>query len=209
MSVEPIQSTPSKSPIRDFLTRMVARFPRDFSWRLFLVASLPLNFWAMIVWFKNFGPVALEYSTWDAIGLGAYLLTYALIEIMVVYAVFVLVFMLLPRRVPLQRIFAFFSSLYFLFTFGIILLQSRAVFELPPLGNLWPFLRILTRFFTSNYILILSLIALTVLATLASILFSPKVTAKAEAILERLYLLSGIYLVFNILAIIIVVIRNI
>ena len=200
-------STPI-SPMKTLLNRITERFPRDFAWRLFLVASLPLNFWAMIVWFRNFGPIDAEYGTWDAIGLGAYLLTYAIIEIAVVYTFFLLVFMLLPHRVMLPRTFTSFSAIYYLVTLGIILLQSRAVIELPSIGKLWPMLRIVSRFFSSYYIIIFGFLALAVLAMLAGILFSPKVTAKVEAIMERLYLLAGIYLSFNLVAVIIILIRN-
>ena len=69
-------------------------------------------------------------------------------------------------------------------------------------------LRIVSRFFSSYYINIFGFLALAVLAMLAGILFSPKVTAKVEAIMERLYLLAGIYLSFNLVAVIIILIRN-
>lgn len=183
-------------------------FSKQSAITLFLVASFPINFWAIIVWFRNFGSVAEENGTWDAIGVGAYLLLFALLESVVIFLVLLLISMLVAIKLGQQKTLAQVSVLYLALTLALMLEQTRALIELPREGFLLRSLNSIINALSSSPVVILVIAAVLGVASIAAIHRNERVRAGVMTAIEKVVLLSGIYLFLDVVAIIIVVIRN-
>jgi hypothetical protein len=183
-------------------------FSRKNTLTLFLVIAFPINFWAIIIWFRNIGSVAEENGLWDAVGVGAYLLSYALLESALIFLAILLLSLLLPKKWGQEKSLAQVSVLYLMLTIGLILEQSRALVEFPREGFLWRSVNfIINRLSSSPVILVVIAAALTI-TFLVVIHRSQQVRSVVIASMEKVALLSAIYLILDLAAIILVIIRN-
>ena len=177
--------------------------------KLFLVCALPINFWALIVWFRSFGSVAEELGQWDAIGVGAYILLFALVEILVVFIVLVLLSLLIPKKWRQEKTIAQVSALYLMVPIGLILDQTRDLITFPREGFIWQAVNSLNNILSSSQVILLVIGSAVAIGLVVAIHRFERVHSLVSAGIDKLVVLSGIYLVLNLAAIIIVIIRNI
>ena len=116
--------------------------------------------------------------------------------------------MLIPRKWGEQRALVQISTVYIIFSIGLIVQQSRALIELPRSGFLWPLLNFVNSMATSYLAVSLVLGTAGVGSLMVWVHRSDKALGAASSLLGRLVLLAGVYSVFNVAGIIIVIIRN-
>lgn len=183
-------------------------FNRENTLTLFLVTSFPINLWAIIIWFRNFGSIAEENGLWDAVGVGAYLLSYALLESVLVFLTILLLSMLLPKKWGQEKSLAQVGFLYLALTIGLILEQSRALVEFPREGFLWRNINFIINRLSSFPAIIVAIAAGIAIASVIAIHRSPSVRRTVLAAIEKIALLSTIYVVLDLIAVVAVFMRN-
>jgi hypothetical protein len=116
--------------------------------------------------------------------------------------------MLLPKKWGQEKSLAQVSVLYLALTIALILEQSRALIEFPREGFPWRSVNfIVNRLSSSPAILVVIATALAIASVLA-IHRSQRVRSAVMAGIEKIALLSGIYLALDLAAIVVVIIRN-
>ncbi len=180
-------------------------------WRLFLLVALPIHLWAMLMALRDIEAMTRRSSFYDALGFFAYILLIALAESVLTYVVIVLLGGLLPRRWSVRQRVLSSSLLSMGIAFWIILYQL----------NYWSDYKkgfILNFILHSNHILRYGSVIITVgtVLILASIIVPiilvdrfPRFVDWYDRLAERFTLLSSVYIIMDILAVFLVLYRNI
>lgn len=184
------------------------RYSKQGLWSLFLISAFPLHIWTFFLALRDFSWVSERTNSWDAIGVISYGLLFALIESVAVFLVVVLLGFLVSKKwdesrrntllgmlVLITSLWAMFGYLFFLIPMSVPgeTIQYLASSEHP--------LRLM-------YIFSLIMVSLTVLPPVYFILHSDKFLQAVQGLFERLALLTLFYLFFDVVGIVIVVIRN-
>lgn len=178
-------------------------------WSLFLVCAFPLHLWTLILAFRDISWVTERTNTWDAIGVASYGLLFALLESFLVFFVVALLGFATPKQWNVDKRIAFMSLLFLIIAlWGMI---GQALF-------LWnvnlpiPTIHFLVR---SGHPLrwlyggSLVTVILTVILPTYAFLRSNKVFFFMQDLIERLSVLTMLYLFLDLAGLIIVIIRNI
>lgn len=176
---------------------------------LFLMCALPLHIWTMVLASRDVSWVTDRTNAWDAVGVFAYGLLFALFESLLVFLVMALMGLLLPGRLDRQKrlnlltVLVIMASLWAIAEQLFFLLDGRlpAPFITFLLGSGHP-LRTL-------YLVIIALLVITILVPVVLVHRSGKAAAFVQALIERLSLLAMFYLLLDVVAIVIVVARNV
>jgi len=176
-------------------------------WTLFLIAAFPLHVWALILFFWDFSWIEERAGTWNAIGVGAYALVIALVESVFVLLVALLLGFLIPKVwspkvrastmaliIMLVSVWAILGQLYFIYA--------------PNLTWLILTLKPLSRSLYMLYLVLGGIIAISFLIPIWFALSSEKFRKRLDAVVERVSFLTIFYLVFDVIAIVIVAWRN-
>ena len=184
------------------------RYSKSGLWLLFLTTAFPIHLWTIILVLRDFAWVAERTNAWDAVGVAAYGMVFAFIESLFVFAVVVLLgFLLSIQRdegwrvaflgllIFIVALWAILGQLFFLLGFGIPsqIIQFLAASSHP--------LRIL-------YAGLVGLVTTSVIVPVYFYIRSDRVSRSIHNIIERLSVLSAIYLVFDGISLIIIIIRN-
>jgi hypothetical protein len=178
-------------------------------WLLFAAAAFLVHVWAILLIFQDLTWLAERTNMWDAIGVGAYGLTLALIESVFLFLIaFLLGFLVSTRWNPVKRIslmgtlaisvstWAILGQLYF------VLGWSLPASWIQALANTAHPLRIL-------YLIVLVIVGLSVLLPVYAQLKSDKLNQMTYGFFDRLAILVVFYLFLDIASIAIIIIRNI
>jgi len=173
------------------------------------MCAFPLHVWTILLAFRDISWVAERSNMWDAIGNVSYGLIFAFIESLIVFLVAVLLGFLVSkdwdqdRRVVLlgililiEALWSMFSQYYFL---GELSLPENVNRFMVESGH--P-VRIL-------YVFILPVVSFSVLLPTYLILKSDKAFQFFRGLVDRLTLLTLFYLFFDLIALVIVIIRNV
>lgn len=177
--------------------------------KLFLVCVFPIHVWSIIMFLRDFDWISERTNSWDAVGVGGYALLLALIESLGVFIIFfVLSFLVHKTWTPNTRL-AIMSALIFVVSLWAVFTQ---VFFL--LGGVLPesifqFLVNSGHPFRYLYGTIWAAVIITVVAPVFFLLRSNKLVNGTITVIERVVLLSGLYLFFDFIGIVVVIIRNI
>jgi hypothetical protein len=188
--------------------RIGFHFSKPHLWQFFLVTAFPVPFWAWIKWFQEYEPIAQRYGQWDALGTGGYIMVYALFESAVIFCVLILALLLLPRRLDPGQVFSVAAALYLILAGWFILEQARflAVFS----EDIWFFRRVrhLQSITTRAGAVTAFSFAVSLLLPPVLLLRSEQLRTHSLAFFSRLTVLSVLYLGVDVLAAVIVLIRN-
>ena len=178
-------------------------------WTLFLMAALPIHLWTIILVFNDFSWLAERTNAWDAVGVGAYGMIYAFLESIVIFLILVVLGFLLPKRWLETKRISLISVLFLITALWAILGQLYFLinFQLPEpvfwfLVNSGHPLRII-------YPTVLLLAGITAIIPTIWIMRSKNATRIAIDIIERLKILSMLYIFFDVIALGVILIRNI
>ena len=175
---------------------------------LFLMCAFPLHFWTLILAFRDLSWLIERSNLWDAIGVASYGVIFAFAESVLVFLVAIVLGFLIPKhwqqqRIPLLSILVLITAMWSMagqlyallgMSFPIWFLDFIARQEHP--------VRVL-------YVISLLLVSITVLLPTYLILKSNKALRFVRELIERLTLLATLYLMFDVVGLVIVIIRNI
>jgi hypothetical protein len=186
-----------------------SKFDRSDWFKLFLVCAFPLHLWTILMVFRDVNWVAERTTSWDAVGFSGYALFYTLIESLLLFGFIALLGFIIPKNWNLTLRFVVLSLVAFI-------LAGWSIMEQLILIVFWGWLRhlanTLTFLFTSPwsaYVLFAGLIVISVTVPLLLLRKHPGLQEKVYSVLERLTLLSGLYLFIDVIGMIIILIRNI
>ena len=177
-------------------------------WILYLVSAFPIHLWTIILILNDFAWVSERTNVWDAIGVGAYGLLYAFMESAVVWLVIILLGFLLPRGWDEQKRIAMLSVLYWVAALWAIGGQLYFLLEMGPPPVLVQFLVESGRPLRLLYGAAFLLVGATVFVPLMWLIRSSRAVQVMQEVIERVSLLTIIYLFFDLIAGVVVLVRN-
>lgn len=195
--------------LKNMLNSITSRYTKQGLWSLFLMCVFPQHLWTLILAFRDISWLISRTNLWDAIGNASYAMIYAFFESLVVFFVFALLGLFTPKQWDGNRRVAFMTLLLFVAVIWAMIAQ------LLYLWNIWlpfPVMQFIAN--TGRPLLMLYLISLAIViptVTLPILVFlrSKKALPSLLDIMDRLSLLSTLYLFLDLLGLVIVVIRNV
>jgi len=191
--------------VADFIRR---RYSRKGLWSLFLTCAFPLHFWTLILVFRDVSWLAERTNAWDAIGVASYGMIFAFAESVVVFLVVVLLGFLTPMKWEPDRRIAFLGLLFLITSAWGMIGQLLFLWNIYLPAQAIQFLRGSSHPLRIIYAACLMVITPTVLLPAYTFLRSNKALMFMQNLMERLALLASFYLFFDLLGLIIVIIRN-
>ncbi len=177
---------------------------------LFLVCVFPIHLWAIVIIFRDLEYIIFKRDLWYAAGYSGYILAFALVESCLFSIFMFLLGHLLPQKLKQNgKAFTITCALALIFSLWAIGNQVFYIMvETPPRFFSWIMLRIPYHQFLAFTILILMIIA-SFIIPIWVIIKSNKGQVGVNLLIERISLLSIIYLTIDFLAITAAVIRYI
>ena len=158
--------------------------------QLFVFCAFPIHVWALINMFQDVPSWVLYLRSWEVIGMVAYTLSFALIETLIVFVVVLLIGLIVPKRWLVDKYIPLASLWLVEVAFMAILFQHAIIYYLPK------------RNLVIGYALILAVSAILILRF-------PKVGIIFRWVAEKLVVLSVLYIFFDVLGLLVVILRNV
>ena len=176
--------------------------------RLFLVSAFFQHAWALFLSFRDFDWVAERTNSWDAVGNISYALFWSFFDSLLLF-IFILILSIFVHKVfsikirfTIMSLIALFTSIWFIFDQTFYLLGGKLPDSIiKSLSNSEHPYRIL-------FGVILILVVTSYLIPIYFIIRSEKFTNAMNSLLERIILLSGLYLFLDIVGLGIIIYRN-
>ena len=185
------------------------RYSRQGLWSLFLICALPLHVWTLILVFRDMSWVIERTNVWDAIGVASYGMVFALAESIIMFVVMALLGFLTPNQWLPQTRIGFLSLLVLILSVWAMTAQLMVIWNISLPGNLAKLLIESHHPVRYLYATVLLIITLTVLVPVYSFMTSKKTVFILQDLIERLSTLTVVYLLFDLLGILVVRLRNI
>jgi hypothetical protein len=147
-------------------------------------------------------------NVWDAVGVASYGMIFALAESILIFIVMALLGFLTPRQWDTERRVAFLSLLVIVIGGWSIFGQARYVWNWSLPAPLFQFLISSDHPFRLLYAIYLAAIVPTILLPVYLFLKSRNSTRWMQEFMERLSTLTVFYLVFDMIGLVIVIVRN-
>ncbi len=165
--------------------------------------------WTIVLALRDFSWIAERTNAWDAVGNGAYGLLYAFLESLFLFAVSLVLGLLISRKWTEHHRVVLLSTLIFLASVGSILNQLYFFYGWEVPAALVRGLIATGRPLVFLYLLALALITPVVALPVYLVLHSERALGFASELIDRLSLLTSLYLVLDGIALILVVVRNV
>jgi len=178
-------------------------------WMLFLTSAFPIHVWAILLVLQDFSWVAERNNSWDAIGVGAYGLLVAFVESIFVFLIALALGFLLPRQWDEKKRLVALSSMIFVVAAAAILNQLYFLMNWSLPAALLQFLYQRTHPLWYLYGTCLAIAFLAVALPLYFSATTDKFVDSAFNIIDRLSLLTTLYLLLDLGSLIVVITRNI
>jgi hypothetical protein len=192
--------------VAGFITQ---RYSKKGLWSLFLICAFPLHLWTLIFAFRDISWLTERTNLWDAIGVVSYGMIFAFVESIVIFLVLALLGLILPAHWYSDRRIAFLSLLILLTSVWGMISQLLLVWSVPLPIQAIQFLRSSNHPLRMLYAACLAVVSPTILLPVYLFIKSKKSIAFMQDLMERLSLLATFYLFFDLVGLIIVIIRNI
>jgi len=173
------------------------------------MCAFPIHLWALILIFRDISWVAERTNMWDAIGVASYGLVLAFIESVIFFTAITLFGLLIPsrwqedRRIGLLTILALITALWAIEGQAYFIWGSYVPEQvLRYIGSSEHPLRLL-------YASVLALVIPTIIIPVYLVLKSDRFLSLIQGLIERVSLLTMFYLFFDLLGLVVVIIRNI
>lgn len=195
--------------MKNLLNSITNRYTKQGLWSLFLMCVFPFHLWTLILVFRDMSWIIKRTNVWDAIGNGSYAMIYAFIESLVIFCVLALLGLITPKQWDVNKRVAFMTVL--LFTTAIWGMVSQLLY----IWNIWlpaPMVQFIAdtgRPVVMLYILSLAIVVPTVALPVYIFVKSKKALPSTLDLMDRLSTLSMLYLFFDLIGLVIVIIRNI
>lgn len=178
-------------------------------WSLFLMCVFPQHLWTLILAFRDMSWLISRTNVWDAIGNISYALIFAFFESLVIFGILVLVGLVTPRQWETNKRIAFLTLLLLITVIWGMVSQLLYLWDiwLP-----WPMMTLIAstgRPLFMLYIISLAIVAPTVVLPVFIFLRSKKAAPNLLDLMDRLSILSVLYLFFDVIGLVVVIIRNV
>lgn len=187
---------------------ILGRYTRGGLWTLFLMCALPLHAWTMILAFRDLSWLTERTNAWDAVGVLCYGLVFALVESVIVFVVMVLLGFLVPGKWEAERRVGLLSALVLILSMWAMLEQLFFLAEVRLPGWLIDVLVRTGHPLRVLYVVIPLVVGATFVYPAWRLMRSRRAVEAMSGVMEKLSLLAMFYLVFDVGAIVVVVIRN-
>lgn len=184
------------------------RYSKQGLWSLFLMCAFPLHFWTLILVFRDIQWMTERTNFWDALGVASYAMVFAFLESLLLFLILTLLGFLVPTRWTRETRIALLSVLFLILSIWAMLGQLYFLAAVQTPG--W-FIFLMVRIghpVRILYALALILVTPTLALPAWFALRSEKFLNSVNSLIERLSLLSGLYLFFDVIGLIIIIIRN-
>jgi len=178
-------------------------------WSLFLVCAFPLHLWTIILAFRDFSWVSERTNSWDAVGVLSYGLIFAFIESVVVFLVTLLLGFLISKKWEEDRRNALLGNLVLIASLWAMASYLYFIVQVSISGQTIDFFVSLKHPLRFLYAISLAFVGTTVTLPTYFILRSEKFLQFIKGLFERLSLLTVFYLFFDLIGLIIVIVRNV
>jgi hypothetical protein len=178
---------------------------------LFLVIVFPIHTWSIYLVFYNFEWLAKRTIPWDAVGYSAYSLCFALLESLIIFIVATPLFLLLRKKHGYLTAKAIAGVIFFIVVTWMIIYQinkNNGYFIQTSIENIVIIYNLRYRYKIILVLLAAGIIALTISVPPLLVLRSNKLISISLDLQQRLELVSYLYLLIDVIAIGIVVTRN-
>ena len=184
------------------------RYSKQGLWSLFLMCAFPLHFWTLILVFRDIQWMTERTNFWDALGVASYAMVFAFLESLLLFLILTLLGFLVPTQWTRETRIALLTVLFLILSIWAMLSQLYFLAAVQAPG--W-FIFLMAR--TGHPVRILYALALILVTPTLALpawfaLRSEKFLKSVNSLIERLSLLSGLYLFFDVVGLIIVIIRN-
>ena len=184
------------------------RYSKQGLWSLFLMCAFPLHFWTLILVFRDIQWMTERTNFWDALGVASYAMVFAFLESLLLFLILTLLGFLVPTQWSRETRIALLTVLFLILSIWAMLSQLYFLAAVQTPG--W-FIFLMAR--TGHPVRILYALALILVTPTLALpawlaLRSEKFLKSVNSLIERLSLLSGLYLFFDVVGLIIVIIRN-
>jgi hypothetical protein len=194
--------------IKNMTTFVTRRYSRPGLWSLFLVCAFPLHFWTLLLLFRDISWLAERTNLWDAIGVAAYGMLFAFTESVLIFLVVAVLGLLTPKQWEDNRRITFLSLLILIISVWGMIGQLLFLWNVSLPAPAIQFLRSSSHPLRMLYAASLMIVAPTVLLPVYSFIRSGKAVPFMQNLVERLSVLTIFYLFFDIVSLIIIIIRN-
>ncbi len=194
------------SIVPGFITQ---KYSRQGLLSLFLTCVFPLHVWALIMVFRDISWIAARTNVWDAVGVASYAMVFAFTESLLLFLAAALLGFIIPWGWQPDRRIAFLALLVLILSLWGIIAQLLSLWNVSLPAQVIQILRSSAHPVRFLYAVWLAIVTPTVLLPVYLFVRSKKAVAVMQNMMERLSLLAALYLVFDLLGLIIVVIRNI
>lgn len=195
--------------MKTMIQSLASRYNKQGLWLLFLMCVFPQHLWTLILAFRDISWLISRTNLWDAIGNLCYGLLFAFVESLVVFILLLLTGFLTPRQWEVNQRIAFLTLLLLITSIWSMVSQLLYIW------NVWlpfPMLQFIAgtgRPLVMLYLLSLAIVIPTVGLPVLHFLRSKKALPSLLDVMDRLSTLSMLYLFFDVIGLVIVVIRNI
>ncbi len=192
------------------LVNLITRhYSRQGLWTLFLLCAFPLHAWTLILAFRDISWLTERTNAWDAVGVVSYGLVFAFLESVIIFLVAVLLGYLASGRWNQERRIALLAVLVLISALWAMLGQLYFLLEAPLPGAFIAFMVQTEHPLRVLYGAALAVVTLTFLIPALLVLRSDRVFHFVRGMIDRLSILTMFYLFFDVVGLIIVIIRNV
>jgi hypothetical protein len=175
---------------------------------LFLIVAFPIHGWSIYLILQDVGWIAERTNAWDSVGYAGYSLGFALIESALIFLIVLLLGYLLPTRWKQKTQVALLSVLFFVVAFWAIAGQVYFILDKEPPGLLFRILYNTNRFGAITFPIFLLIILASVALPIIYLPRSEKFEKIVYEVVDRLMVLSALYIVFDVFGVLVVIYRN-
>jgi hypothetical protein len=178
-------------------------------WSLFLMCAFPLHLWTLILSFRDFSWVAERTNSWDAVGVISYGLLFAFMESLIIFCVMALLGLLINKKWDEPHRIALSSLLVLLVLAWAIYGQACFVWNIPPSAQFLSWIAKSAHPYRYLFGMMLIEVSLTMYIPAFLVLRWDKFFGFIREVIDRLSLLTLFYLAFDVIGLVIIVIRNV
>lgn len=164
--------------------------------KLFLVCSIPIHIWAYINLFNDIPAMQLQMSIWRILSVASYVLAFALFESLLIFGLIFLICLLLPERL---------FGVKLIHLVAIIVITVSILISFIHLYDYWE----IDSLSFADWIVSWVLFGLFVTITLLFFITRYKRVQKGfQSVIDRLAVLSLVYISLDILGLFVITVRN-
>lgn len=188
---------------------ITSKYNQQGLWLLFLMCVFPQHLWTLIFAFRDISWLIARTNIWDAVGNTSYGMVYAFFESLFIFCVLALIGLITPSRWEVNRRVGFLTLLLFILSIWGMVSQLLYVWNIWLPLHLMQFIANTGRPLVMLYVLSLAIVVPTVVLPVYAFVRREKTLSSLLDFMDRLTTLSMLYLFFDVIGLIIVVIRNI